>query len=206
MDPLKKLMRQRKDQLLHDPGSIVGELEAYLAENGIYYGIDQTKLKSDIKGHSELCGKFLELYRKAVYDGERISLLEYAYAAGCDKDELTRIIINAFDERPLREHLWEYGDLLYRMKNFRFLPDYLRIIADTGIGQDRQMVVLLVGKSRSSEALPILKELTKDETVCGHAVEALCNYQGEDITEIMQRFSDHETKWIRDTAKKYLTK
>jgi hypothetical protein len=67
-------------------------------------------------------------------------------------------------------------------------------------------VVLLVGKSKKSNVIPVLKDLLNDPDVYGHALDALTNFSGQDIEEIMKSFQTCKIAWIRNTATKYLRK
>lgn len=86
------------------------------------------------------------------------------------------------------------------------MPQYITIIVDKSYGADRQMLVLLVGKSKNVEVIPVLKELLSDLTVYGHALEALSNFSTRDIETIMQGYINHNIAWVRRIAENYLLK
>ena len=86
------------------------------------------------------------------------------------------------------------------------MSQYLSIIKDESYGEDRQMLILLVGKSKKAYVIPVLKELLSDSTVCGHALYALSNFSGDEIDCIMHKYIDNNITWIREIAEKYLSK
>lgn len=196
----------RKKDIYKNPDSILMEYDEYLEFNGVYHSSDIVSFRKSIKDRTELCEKILYFYNTAKLDNERLSLLEDLIATGYDKNKIVEIILDSFfsDTRPI--NLWHYGDMLYRLKRYKYLPEYIKIVADNAYGSDRQMVVLLLGKSRKMEVIPVLLQLTEDKTLFGHAIEALANFEGEQIVEVMQKHKDSDIKWISKIAKNYLNK
>lgn len=206
MNQVFKLAEEKKTILYSDPDSIQKELDTFLNEHDFYQSLNNAMFRKCLHGHNELFDGLLKLYYKAKYENEKIALLEDLAAIGCNKDILVKLILEVFDSDNQNIYLWEYGDLLYCIKNFRFMDQYLKIISNKSLGSDRQMVILLVGKSKIPEAIPVLKELLSDETVYGHALDALSHYKGSDILEIMNLYKNCKVKWIRDIALKYIKK
>ena len=203
---LKKIIKKRKEDIYNDPRSVLKKYDEYLALNGIYHTDDTMLFEQKLKGHTELSEMILSFYREAELENEKIALLDDLYATGYDKDKLTEIILEAFFSKKVSSHLWQYGDLLYKMKRYKYLDQYISIIKDKTYGEDRQMVVCLVGKSKKEKVIPILKELLNDDTIEGHVVNALTNFSGEDIVNIMEKYSKCDRIWIRNMAKNYLLK
>lgn len=199
-------LRKKKKEIYNDPRSVLKKYDKYLEEHGIYHTDDSMLFKEKIKGHIELSDRILLLYKEAVLENEKIALLEDLYATGYDKDKLAELVLDVFFNKNDSLELWEYGDLLYRMKRYKYLEQYISIIQDDSYGEARQMVVLLVGKSKKEKVIPVLKELLNDSTIEGHVVDALTNFSGEDIDCIMQKYVDSDIVWIRNIAKKYLKK
>ena len=199
-------LEKRKKELYRNHDSIIKKYDDFLAINGVYRSFDKEAYRKNIKGHYELCDGIIKLYQDARLENEKIVLLEDLLAIGYDKNKLTELVLDVFDAADDSMDLWHYGDLLYTMKKYKYLPRYLKIIENKSYGTGRQMVVLLVGKSKKTEAIPILKTLLEDQDVYGHAVEALTNFAGQDIEEIMYRFLDCKVTWIRKNARRYLAK
>lgn len=201
-----KFCEQRKKEIYANPDSILREYDDFMAMNGIFHGHDPMAFSARIKGKKELCEGILEFYKKAKLENEKFSCLQDLFDAGYDKNMMVELILEVFYSNKENLHLWNYGDLLYKIKNYQYLLQYIELIQDKSYGSDRQMIVLLVGKSKKEEVIPILKELLNDPDVYGHALEALTNFSGEDIETIMMQYTDYKVTWVRNTAKKYLKK
>lgn len=199
-------LNKRKKEIYKNPHSILKEYDEFLEFNGIYPSHDVVSFRKKLKGRKELCEKILYFYNIAKLDNERLSLLEDLIATGYDKNKIVEIILDAFFSDNPPTNLWHYGDLLYELKRYKYLPEYIKIASDNRYGSERQMVVLLLGKSKKMEVIPVLLQLTEDKTVYGHAVEALTNFEGEQIVEVMQKYKDCDVKWISKVARKYLEK
>ena len=187
------------------PESCLKEYHAFLLSNGIYPSLYHEKIQKKLKNRRDLCDEVLLFYHKAKLPNERLSFLEDLQIMGYDKNKLVELILDVFfcEDRPT--NLWEYADLLYSIKNFRYMSQYLTIIKDESYGDDRQMLILLVGKSKKAYVVPILKELLSDLTVYGHALDALSNFSGDEINNIMHKYIDCDIAWIREIAEKYLS-
>lgn len=199
------LLKKKRKSAYANSDSILKEYDECLENNGIYHSLNIDKFKMSIKGHIELCDEILKLYYKANLENERIVLLEDLSVIGYDKNRLTELVLSVFYAEKRPTNLWEYADLLYSMKNYRYLPQYLDIIKDKSYGEDRQMLILLVGKSKNKDVIQVLTELLDDSTVYGHALEALSNFKQDEIASIMSRYKDCHVKWIQKIAKKYLS-
>lgn len=201
-----KIINKKRIQIYKDPDSILKKYDEYLLMNGLYHSADEVTFRKKLKGHTELCGFILNLYSEAKLENEKISLLEDLLAIGYDKNKLVELILSVFfsEERP--EDLWDYGNLLYSLRKYSYMSQYLEIITNELYGDDRQMVILLVGKSKNPKVIPILIELLNDPNVYGHALSALSNFQGDEIINIMSCYKDDKMTWIQNVAKRYLEK
>ena len=84
------------------------------------------------------------------------------------------------------------------------MSEYIDIINDESYGEARQMLILLLGKSKNKDIIPILIRLLDDSTVYGHALDALSNFEGEEIQQIMHKYIDCDVRWIRQIAERYV--
>ena len=203
---LLKVLNVNQDSAYSDPKSVLKEYDIFLAINGIYRSNDIESYRKKIRKKTELCDEIITLYKKATLENERILLLEDLFAIGYDSDKLVVMILAVFSYKNRPANLWEYGDLLYTIRNFRYLTQYIKIIEDYTLGDDRQMVILLVGKSREEKVIPILTSLLDDSTVYGHALEALSCFSGEEIDRIMIKYMNCSVKWISRIAQGYMAK
>lgn len=203
---LMNFLEKNRIEVYEKQGSIMQEFEEFLALKNIYLSYDSALFHETIKGRMDLCDDVLTFYKRAILPNEKISFLEDLLVIGYDKNKLVEMVVEVFTSGENPSNLWEYGDLLFSMKKYKYLSQYIEIIQNKSYGHARQMVVLLVGKSKKEEVIPILKDLLNDPDVYGHALDALTNFSGEDIETIMMQYVDYKVTWVRNTAKKYLKK
>lgn len=189
-----------------NPDSISKEYDAFLEKNNIYHSLNRKLFEKSLHGHIELCDGILDIYKKTSLENEKISLLEDLFVIGYDRNALVELILLVFKSQNRPSNLWEYGDLLYKIGDFNYLHDYLELVKDKSLGSDRQMLLLLLGKSKNKTVIPVLIELLSDNSVCGHALDALSNFSGNEIEESMLKYSKSDITWVRNIAKRYLDK
>ena len=189
-----------------NPDSISKEYDAFLEKNNIYHSLNRKLFEKSLHGHIELCDGILDIYKKTSLENEKISLLEDLFVIGYDRNALVELILLVFKSQNRPSNLWEYGDLLYKIGNFNYLHDYLELVKDKSLGSDRQMLLLLLGKSKNKTVIPVLIELLSDNSVCGHALDALSNFSVNEIEESMLKYIKSDITWVRNIAKRYLDK
>ena len=86
------------------------------------------------------------------------------------------------------------------------IDDYLKIISNSSYGQDRQMIILLVGKLKVKAAIPILINLLEDEGVRLQAIAALGDFKQEKLRPYFERFQNSTHPGWRKYAKSALKK
>lgn len=198
------LLREKRNDVSMNPDSILKKYDNFLNAHGIYFALDRMYFHKSIKGHTELCEGILDLYAEATLENEKLVLLEDLATIGYNTNKLSEMILHIFRDEPLPTNLWEYADLLYTLNNFRYLSEYLTIISNKRYGDARQMLILLVGKSKNKCVIPVLKELLNDSSVYGHALEALSNFREKEIEKIMCGYLSSNIIWIKQIAEKYL--
>lgn len=198
------LLRKKRQEAFSNPDSVLKEYYEYLEIQGVYPSLSSALLEKNLKGHYELCDKILELYKIAKLDNERFFLLENLWHIGYDKVELVKLILSVFFSENRPSNLWKYGDLLFLIKKQEFLSQYLTIIKDKTYGTARQMIVLLVGKSKNNDVIPTLISLLTDKEVYGHALSALSNFHNEEVRRYMLNYTDDKNKWIKEIAITYI--
>ena len=88
----------------------------------------------------------------------------------------------------------------------KYIDDYLKIISNSSYGQDRQMIILLVGKLKVKAAIPILINLLEDEGVRLQAIAALGDFKQENLRPYFERFQNSTHPGWRKYAKSALKK
>lgn len=201
-----EFFQQIRKKNYNNQESILKEYHDFLSSNNIYPSYSPELIRKQLKNRIDLSNDILNFYKKAKLENEKVSFLEDLKATGYNKDELTKLVLGAFVSGKKSSYLWHYADLLYSIKNFCYLEQYIDIIKDESYGEDRQMLILLVGKSKKAYVIPILKDLLSDSTVYGHALDALSDFSGDDIDHIMQKYIDCDITWIREIAVKHLSR
>ncbi len=202
---IQKIIEENLRRTYSNPDSILKKYKDFLLFNGIY-SINEKSLKKIDKQKDELISGMLTIYQEAKIRQEKYIILDDLYKIGYSKDKLVEMILDEYNTAQDLLFLWQFGDLLYTFKRQKFLSQYISIIMNPKYGTSRQMIVLLVGKSKKEKVIPYLKELLNDPDVHGHALEALANFVNEDIISIMKQYTDYKVTWIRKVAVKYLKK
>ena len=100
-----------------------------------------------------------------IFRGISHFVLHYLYASTNGQDKLIQLIIDAFKKSNGEENLWQYGDLLYRVKNYDYMDEYEKIAKETKYASARQMVVALIGESKKEAEIPFLISLLLREKI-----------------------------------------
>lgn len=101
---------------------------------------------------------------------------------------------------------WFIADCLYQIRSKHYIDEYLKIISNPLYGQNRQMLILLVGKLKVEDAIPVLIELLEDEEVRLHAIIALGDFRREEFRSYFQRFENVKHSGWRKYARAALKK
>ena len=69
-------------------------------------------------------------------------------------------------------------------------------------GADRQMIAEALGRIGDEKSVSILIESLDDDSVAGHAIEALGMIGDDSIIESIRPFTKHKIKWVKKAANK----
>ncbi|MEU0544935.1 HEAT repeat domain-containing protein [Nocardia sp. NPDC005978] len=144
---------------------------------------------------------------EADRDTTRLLLIQALNRRESRKSAAIPALISQFDSwKTISENArWSAGNALYDIPADDAYFDELAAIASNGsLGMSRQMVVNWLGKSRRPEAASIAAAQLGDESVCGHALEALAKLRAQGIHEQVEPFAKSKNKWHRRTAERIL--
>ncbi|SNY88135.1 hypothetical protein SAMN04244553_5097 [Nocardia amikacinitolerans] len=100
---------------------------------------------------------------------------------------------------------WAAGNALYSIPASKEYFEELAIIAsDRGFGTYRQMVVNWLGKSRHFEAAAVAAAQLDDETVQGHALDALSRLRAKGFRTQVEPFLASKYPWYRRNAERII--
>ena len=203
---LCKFIKNKKEEIYHDSISIIKDYDKLLLHFGIYRGCDAISYKKQLKGKKDIVSGILLLYDKAKLENEKLLLLGDLYETGIEKEKLVGMILDEYKTDYSRAFLWQLGDLLYKIGDLNQLNEYEKIVVEKSFEESRQMIVLLIGKSKNENVVNFLLKQLGDKSIEGHVIKALSNYDSKEIFSIMQKYQEHPDKWVRNIALKYLTK
>ena len=146
----------------------------------------------------------IKYYRIAKLKNEKQYLLGWFHHRGLE--EVVPMLLEDYYSNNVDIDRWAIGDRLYQIRSKKYVDDYIKIISNPAYGQDRQMVILLVGKLKIESAIPILIDLLEDEGVRLHAIIALGDFKREDLRPYFKRFENSKHPGWRKYAKAALKK
>ncbi|MGV9674780.1 HEAT repeat domain-containing protein [Nocardia sp. NPDC003482] len=117
-------------------------------------------------------------------------------------------LLSQFDRVKAIDELvrWAAGNSLYEIPaDDSYFDELVAIALDRSWGMSRQMVVNWLGRSqRKDEAAEAALSLLDDETVQGHALEALARLRTQGIRDVIEPFTKSKNRWHRRTATRIL--
>ncbi len=202
---LMNILRLKRQNAYDNPNSVLKEFDAFLEINGIYHSFNDNLFVKQIAKRKELCDFTLQLYSKAKLDNERELLLYCLFHMGYSKNILAKMVLDIFKHEKDNAYLWHYADLLYFLKEYAFLNDYIKLIMDKSYGASREMLILLVGESSIPSVVPYLILLSQEKAVLGHVLTALYKFNDPQILPLMKKNINNPQKWVADIAKSYMS-
>ena len=149
--------------------------------------------------------KYYQLAKKDSKDDEQKHFLDYFHFKGIE--EVVPMLIDDFCSVEVNDSIkWSIADCLYQIRSKKFVKNYLDIISSAQYGKNRQMVILLVGKLKIEDSIPILIELLEDEEVRLHAICALGDFKRKEFRVYFERFVNDKHPGWRKYAKAALKK
>ena len=146
----------------------------------------------------------IKYYKMAKLKNEKQYLLGWFHHKGLE--EVVPMLLKDYYSNNSDIDKWAIGDRLYQIRSKKYIDDYLKIISDSSYGQDRQMIILLVGKLKVEAAIPILIDLLEDEGVRLQAIVALGDFKREYLRPYFERFQNAKHPGWRKYAKAALKK
>lgn len=115
-------------------------------------------------------------------------------------------LINEFKNSSNNTYKWAIGNSLSLILDKSSLSDLLEIATVKKHGTARQMIVDGLGKFKDKKVIPVLLGLLEDKDVQGHALSALSKFKDTELITYIKPFVNHEITWIRNTAKRAISK
>ena len=204
---VKHLLEQYKDEekkLEGDPNSVLLAFKQELLALGFRFQVLNQAEGFMPKHKDSILPIVIKYYKKARLKREKQYLLKWFHHRGLE--EVVPMLLEDYCSDDLNVDRWAIGDCLYQIRSKKHIADYLRIIANASYGQDRQMVILLVGKLKAEVAIAVLIDLLEDEGVRLQAIAALGDFKRGDLRPYFERFQNSKHPGWRKYAKSALKK
>ncbi|MEV0686708.1 HEAT repeat domain-containing protein [Nocardia sp. NPDC050378] len=140
-------------------------------------------------------------------DMARLSLTNALNRKESRKTMAIPALISQFDHaKPASARVrWAAGNALYKIPAGKEHFDALACIAaDRGFGAERQMVVDWLGKSKHPDAAAVATAQLDDETVQGHALDALSKLRAQGVRDLVEPFLTSKFPWYRRNAERII--
>lgn len=204
---VKHLLEQYKDEekkMEGDPNSVLLAFKKELLDLGFCFQVLNQAEAFMPKHKDSILPIVIKYYKRARLKREKRYLLKWFHHRGLE--EVVPMLLEDYCSDDLNVDRWAIGDCLYQIRSKKHIADYLKIIANASYGQDRQMVILLVGKLKVEAAIPVLIDLLEDEGVRLQAIAALGDFKRDELRPYFERFQNSKHSGWRKYAKAALKK
>ena len=193
-----------EEQMKKNPDSILLDFKQELLNLGFNFQV-LNQAESLLPKHKDMVLPIvIKYYKMAKLKNEKQYLMGWFHHRGLE--EVVPMLLEDYYSNNSNIDKWAIGDRLYTICSKKYIDDYLKIIANSSYGQDRQMIILLVGKLKVKEAIPILINLLEDEAVRLQAIVALGKFKQENLRPHFERFQNVKHPGWRTYAKAALKK
>jgi len=117
-------------------------------------------------------------------------------------DAASQHLIKEFKKSKDELYKWAIANSLEIIAPKEHVDELISIISDRKHGGSRQMIALALGRIGDKKSVSVLIELLDDDSVAGHAIEALGKIGDNSIIESIRPFTKHKVKWKKNAAKK----
>lgn len=206
-DLVKHMLEQYKaseEQMEKNSDSILPAFKQELLNLGFHFQVLNQAESLLPKYKDTVLPVVIKYYKMAKLKNEKQYLLGWFHHKGLE--EVVPMLLEDYYSNNSDIDKWAIGDRLYQIRSKKYIDDYLKIISDSSYGQDRQMIILLVGKLKVEAAIPILIDLLEDEGVRLQAIVALGDFKRKDLRPYFERFQNAKHPGWRKYAKAALKK
>lgn len=204
---VKRMIEEYKaheEQMKMNPDSILLNFKQELLNLGFNFQVLNQAESLLPKYKDTVLPVVIKYYKMAKLKNEKQYLLGWFHHKGLE--EVVPMLLEDYYSNNPEIDKWAIGDRLYQIRSKKYIDDYLKIISDPSYGQDRQMIVLLLGKLKEESAIPILIDLLEDEEVRLQAICALGQFKREEFRCYFERFQNSTHSGWRKYAKTALKK
>ena len=177
-----------KDYYRGHPDSVIPQFERELREMGFRFEITD-QIRGFMPKHKETILPIAIRYYQQAREYEKPFFLNFFRFKGCDI--VVPMLLKDYRNKEVSDSTrWFIADCLFQICSKDHSKEYVDIVSDASYGQNRQMLILLLGKLKDENAIPVLIELLEDEGVRLHAISALGEYRKEELRKYFERFQN----------------
>lgn len=191
-----------------NPDSLIPCFEEELREAGFDFEIGTQAIGFMPKHKKEILPiaiRYYQLAREQQRYNEQNHFMNFFGFRGFD-EVIPQLLVDYYSEETPNLTRWFISDCLYRIRSRNFINEYLDIVSNKNYGQNRKMIVLLLGKLKVERVVPVLIDLLEDEEVRLHAIAALGDFKRKEFRPYFERFQDSKHPGWRKYAKAALKK
>lgn len=133
--------------------------------------------------------KYYQLSKELEKPNEQNYFIRFLCIKGLD-DVIPMLLKDYYFKKTADLTRWFISDCIYQIRSKNHVNEYLDIVSNKAFGLNRQMIVLLLGKLKEENAIPILIDLLEDEDVRLHAISALSEFKREAFRCYFERFQN----------------
>lgn len=139
-------------------------------------------------------------------DGSTLEGIVRALTLKKAKGIVSSHLIKIFKEMEDSSRKWAVGNALSVTWSKADIDDILDLWKDKKYGSGRQMLAIVLGRSKDPRAFDALTAQLEDEAVAGHAVWGLCLLDDKRAEPYLAPFVKSDKAWIRKHATKAIEK
>lgn len=189
------------------------------AKNVVYVLEDLEKIGVIVDTISDICKLNQSYYKKAVpillkwlkkiededIKEEIVRTLSMPWAKPIAAKPFIEEFIDAPNE-ALSSLKWAIGNGLSIVADDSVFEEIVNLVKNKKHGKSREMLAVALGNMSTPQAISVLIDLLKDEEVAGHAIMGLRKLNAIKARPFLDSFLNHPKLWIRNQAKKTITK
>ena len=205
------IMREKakeKQYYADHPDSLIPQFEGELQALGLSFEISNQILGYMPRHKKTILPIAMKYYQKAKQENrtdEQTHFLQFFHYHGFD--EIVPMLLADYKASTTTELTrWLISDCLYQIRSKNFLDDYINLVSNPQYGINRQMLVLLLGKLKSDDAIPVLLTLLDDHDVSLQVITALGEYRRLEFKPYFERFISSKHNGIKKAATAALKK
>ena len=161
---IERAKKEAEEYYKKHPDSLIPCFENELRKAGFEFEISNQTLGFMPKHKAiilPIAIKYYQLAKKQNKPNEQDHFMSFFHFKGIE-EVVPMLIEDYYSEETLNLTRWFISDCIYQIRSKRFVKEYLDIVINRVFGDNRRMIVLLLGKLKEESAIPTLIDLLED--------------------------------------------